>query len=248
MCTVTSHLFGGRLLLTMNRDEYRSRAPERPPVVVDGDPQWVGPLDGQSGGTWIGASAAGVVACLLNIYTADEDGPPTSADLTSRGDIIPALLAKGPMAQVDEWLLAGLTPADYAPFRLLVADSASRAVYTWSGSGCLGKTDVAEGWHLLSSSSWHGDEVLAWRREKFDQWVADGALIAGELPTYHLLQPDGLADRSPLMARELAATLSITQIALDGPGAKTIIRYWPEPTADTLGRPAQTSLRLPHTV
>lgn len=250
MCTVTSHLLDGRLLLTMNRDEYRSRAPERPPEIhegADGGPAWVGPLDEQSGGTWIGANSAGVMACLLNIYEADEDGPPPAAGRASRGDIIPRLLSAGSAEQANRWLLEELAPADYAPFRLLVGSGDGRTVHTSRGDGTIDSASLVEGWHLLSSSSWNAPVVLTWRGEQFEQWVADGAIVAGELPTYHLLQPDGLADRSPLMTRELTVTRSITQIALDGVSGKTICRYWPDPTIDTLGRPPHTAIRLSHT-
>ena len=249
MCTVTSHLIGGRLLLTMNRDEYRSRAPEGPPAIHrgdDGKAAWVGPSDGQSGGTWIGASDTGIVACLLNIYDADETAPPASTDRPSRGDIIPRLLAAGPADRAVNWLLEKFAPADYAPFRLLIGRVDSRTIYTWPGSGRIEADDVPDGWSLLTSSSWNAAEVAAWRREQFEGWVTDGAIIAGELPTYHLLQPEGLADRSPLMARELTATRSITQVALDGPGGKTIVRYWPEPSTETLGQPPHTAVRLNH--
>jgi hypothetical protein len=249
MCTVTSHLLGRRLLLTMNRDEYRSRAAEHPPVIhkgADGSLGWIGPCDGQSGGTWIGANSAGVMACILNVYEADEAAPPAADDRPSRGKIIPDLLAIGLLERIDSWLLKEFTAADYAPFRLLIANSDRRTVYTWRGHGQIDKADLPEGWQVLTSSSWNGDGVVPWREERFRQWVADGAIIAGELPTYHLLQPEGLADHAPLMARELTTTRSITQIALDGVGGKTICRYWPDPTIDTLGQPPHTAIRLDH--
>jgi len=251
MCTVTSHLGGGRLLLTMNRDEYRSRDPEVPPAVHDGlgdGPTWAAPLDSQSGGTWIGANAAGVVACILNIYTDHEDVPPAPAGRPSRGDIIPRLLSAGSADDVREWLLTEFAPADYAPFQVLIADGSGRTTHTWSGDGSVDSIGLPDGWQLMSSSSWNADEVLPWRRDRFEEWVADGAMIARELPTYHLLQPEGLADRAPLMSRERTSTRSITQIALDGVGGKTIVRYWPDPTVDTLGQPPHTALRLAHTV
>lgn len=68
MCTVTVHRSANRLLVTMNRDEARDRAPEVPPAIHHNDVNWLAPSDSARGGTWIGVNDRGVVACLLNGY------------------------------------------------------------------------------------------------------------------------------------------------------------------------------------
>ncbi|MCX7017196.1 MAG: NRDE family protein [Candidatus Sumerlaeota bacterium] len=74
MCTATLHRSEDSLLLTMNRDELHSRAPEIPPAIRAGDPAWMAPTDSQAGGTWIGVNDRGLAVCLLNAYW-PEDAP-----------------------------------------------------------------------------------------------------------------------------------------------------------------------------
>ena len=247
MCTVTSHLCAGRLLVTMNRDERRDRAPEEAPAArpgPDGTPMWIAPLDSQSGGTWIGGNVRGVVACLLNAYVDDKDDRPPSAATSSRGVIIPELLSHGDACSVRRWLMDVFDPTPFTPFTMLVASPEWRELYHWSGQGPLERTATDEGWLILTSSSWNTEKVVTWRHEQFAHWVEEGAIIAGELPTFHLFQPEGLAEWAPLMSREKTATRSITQITADAPGGQLVMRYWASPTPHIAGQPADVSLRL----
>lgn len=231
MCTVTSHLDGRRLVVTMNRDERRERGPEQPPVVhpaAAGAPAWVAPADSESGGTWMGANACGVVACLLNRYLPADSRPTPDDRRLSRGAIIPALLAQGGHGAARAWLETEFDPKPYPSFTLLVGSPDGRDLYLWPTEGGLARVACGPGWRLVSSSSWNTDAVLAWRRERFADWVAAGADHAGDLPTYNLLCPDGLAEWAPLMSRTYAATRGITQAVVDSASGTVTLRYWPE--------------------
>jgi hypothetical protein len=265
MCTVTSHLSPERLLVTMSRDERRERPAERPPVVhpATGDaPAWVAPADELSGGTWMGANAFGLVACVLNRYL---PGVPRSACPTvssagaarlgepavargsrpSRGSIIPQLLTRGDHDAARSWLERELDPTPFASFTLIVCSPVARELYTWPTEGGLEHRPWGSGWTEFSSSSWNTDAVLAWRRERFAEWVAAGAEHAGPLPTYHLFQPEGMAAWAPLMSRSYAATRSITQVAVDPAAGELLMRYWPNPTPQAAAAAPATELALP---
>ncbi|MFW6163537.1 MAG: NRDE family protein [Planctomycetota bacterium] len=242
MCTVTSHLDTARLAVTMNRDERRERAAETPPVVhpAQGDaPAWVAPIDSQSGGTWMGANDRGLVACLTNRYLPRDAEP--RGPRPSRGAIIPALLARGGHQAARTWLAEAFDPTDYASFTLLLCSPVGREVVQWPAEQGLVRHDwgEGEGWAQFSSSSWRTEEVLAWRRARFAEWLAAGAEHVGHLPAYHLLQPDGLAEWAPLMARDVSVTRSITQVVVEPAAGHLTLRYWPAP-GPAGGQPAVT--------
>lgn len=247
MCTLTLHRTPARLLVTMNRDEQRTRAPEVAPVLHHGSPEscrWIGPLDGKSGGTWMGANDEGVVACLLNIYPAEETSvaPGGSA---SRGSIIPQLLPRGPIDLCLDWLAREFDPRPFSPFTLVVAAIDCGWTFAWSGGGEMQRSALDEEWSILTSSSWNAREVLPWRRRAFADWRAAGCRFAGDLPGIHLLQPFGLEAWSPLMARERTATRSIAQAAVDRGGASVEMRYWPVDDEHGVAPSPLASLRRP---
>lgn len=216
MCTLTLRLERDSLLVTMNRDELRSRAPELPPGLQDG---WGGPRDGEKLGTWFGVSPAGTVACLLNAYRADEPLRPVPG-APSRGEIVPALLRAG--GSFPEPL--DLSP--YPSFTLLVASPGRAEVFRWWQGVGMTTERLHTGWHTLNSSAWPGAQ--AWREELFGAWVEAGCDFAGELPSYHLVQVPGREHISPLMTRPEAGTRSITQARVTPRGS--LLQYWSWPS------------------
>lgn len=229
MCTV-SHLHESRrLLVTMNRDERRERAPESPlRLHTTGPIDWMGPGDGESGGAWIGVNRQGVVACLLNGYPASESSPGSGAQ--SRGGIIPTLLSHDRAQVVQDWLRDGFDPSPYGAFRLLVHTLVGAVSATWDGERLLVETFFPDGWGMVTSSSWNQEAVLGWRREKFREWAREPR-FKGELPTCNLLHETGREWWSPLVSRDMSATRSITQVEIRGGAADRWIeaRYWPRP-------------------
>lgn len=244
MCTVTLHRVPGRLSLTMNRDERRERGVEVPGAIhrPDGAPAWVGPLDGPSGGTWIGASERGLVACVLNAYQPSESAPPVgvATPRDSRGRIVPRLLECRDFERALEWLRTDLDPGRYNSFTLMVAGPLQTVTLRWMGSGEIESEWSSGEWSMWSSSSWRASEVLPWRRDQFAAWQAAGARDREGLPTFHLLQPEGMAEWSPLMSREKTATRSIARVEIAE--GRAALGHWP--VADSrLG--TETRVELP---
>ena len=67
MCSLSWVRRRDALIVVMNRDERRDRAPARPPRRWRGaDGGFTAPVDGDAGGTWIAAKDSGVVLALLN--------------------------------------------------------------------------------------------------------------------------------------------------------------------------------------
>ena len=249
VCTISSQLAPGWLVVTMNRDELLARPPERPPVEHprEGDaPAWVAPVDGQAGGTWFAANARGLVGCLINRYLPGDPEVPTPAgDRPSRGGILPMLVACGGYGEALAWLRKRFDPSPYAGFDLLVAAPDGRTLLTWDGEGPLRETPWQAGWRQTASSSWKSPEVLTWRHERFGEWLTAGAQHVGPLPTYHLLQPAGAEALAPLMRRRYAATRSITQAEVDRSAGAVTLRYWPAPDPARPDQPPAAKHVLP---
>lgn len=231
----------------MNRDELASRAEERPPFCfADGvSPSWVAPLDGEKGGTWMGANDRGVVASLLNAYLPGESLlPDKSGAYRTRGEIIPALLAKGDLDDGLTWLLEEFDPGQYQSFTLLVASPKRVKSIAWLGQGRLYAEDLRGEWIIRSSSGWDSMETIEWREARFADWLAGGGRMRDTLPTFHLLQVSGEEDKSPLMKRDWSNTRSVTQVLVDVREQVVEMRYWPNPTPDSHEPAALFSLPL----
>ena len=245
MCTVTIHRVPGRIVATMNRDEAFARAPESPPAIVRGPSgvEWMAPRDGERGGTWMGANSAGVIACLLNAYQPGESLlPDTSGQFRSRGEIIPALLERGPADAALAWLSDDFDPEQYPSFTLLVVSDAVARKIAWLRNGRLDIEPIQSEWTLVSSSGWDSAEVTRWREAEFARWLDGDAAMRGTLPEFHLLQPEGKEDWAPLMNRGWSATRSITQAHFDSASGTLAMHYWRDPTPASNGPSASVAL------
>lgn len=228
MCTVTIHRSESTLLVTMNRDEARVRAPEKPPERQFGNSiQWIAPLDSQAGGTWFGANEYALQACLLNRYLPEDAAKINAPEKRpSRGRIIVDLLERGPENNARAWLNETFDPEPYPSFWLVVVGRKNTFSLAWDGQ-TLERRTHSEPWTMFSSSSWRTQEVLAYRKEVFDDWIARGASLEKLLPAFHLWQPTDRKEWAPLMDREYSATRSITQTETQFQNRHTEMRYWP---------------------
>lgn len=214
MCTLTVYRGADELRVTMNRDEARTRGPERAPDVYstpNGIP-WVGPLDSDSGGTWIGVNQGGVVACILNRYQDDHTyTPPRKAE--SRGRLVPqAMQFYGVSEGLDYYRQDNVDLSPYPPFTLVLADRNASFALDWRGHGALQQRELGRPWVLMTSSSIEPEAVQAWRQKAFDSWCQQGAPNTHGLADFHRYQPEDMAHYAPLMSRELSCTRSITSI------------------------------------
>lgn len=235
MCTVTVRLDAESLLVTMNRDERIDRAPEIAPSIrpeAAGGPSWMAPTDGQAGGTWIGANDDGVVACLLNAYLPGDPIAPPPAGAPSRGVIIPAILSR-PEPDAWTWLRERFDPSPYPSFLLVVAGGGRGEVVRWA-RGALTRQPLRDGWSLITSSGLDPELVEAWRRERFEDWLAGGAAAPHGVPAFHLLDEPGRREWSPWMTRSWSATRSLTQVRCVAPAAAVELRWWRRPEDGTV--------------
>ena len=90
MCTVSWVTEAQGYTLYQNRDESRTRAPERPPTheMLSGV-CYLAPTDGASDGTWILVNECGLTVTLLNAYRASLGAPRDSYE--TRGALVRGL-------------------------------------------------------------------------------------------------------------------------------------------------------------
>ncbi len=227
MCTVTVFHSNRRLLITMNRDERRTRAEELPPRLVDDGtgPRWIGPADGEKGGTWFGANDQGMIACLLNAYEPGDLALFGRDDVPSRGDIIPGLLSLDPDSAY-RWLRSGLDPSPYPSFTLIVATARAGEIVSWRLDRNLDFEPLAAGWSMVTSSFFQSDQVVPWRHEQFRNWQDDGTEQIEGVPAFNLLEVSGRQEWSPFMTRSFSMTRSLTQAEVCANDDSVGIRYW----------------------
>ncbi|MBI2423053.1 MAG: NRDE family protein [Candidatus Hydrogenedentes bacterium] len=229
MCTLTIHRSGSRLLVTMNRDEARTRGPEVPPQLWHGGVSLLAPKDSDQGGTWMALNEDGVVACLLNKYDDQRRiaALQPRATFSSRGLIIPEILGQGPLHPCLDYVRETLQPGAYLPFTVVIAALEGVWSFTWHGEGPLEEQTHSSPWTMLSSSFFNADEVLALRREAFEAWLADATPMRDGVPAFNLYQPPGGGAWAPLMERDVSSTRSITQACVETGTAHHLLRWSP---------------------
>jgi uncharacterized protein with NRDE domain len=219
MCTVTILARPRGFCITMNRDERRTRAAEYAPAPW-GDNGLIAPRDPVGGGTWIGLNPRGQWACIMNSYVAHT---PTRDD-TSRGEIIPLLLAQGDPSAA----LATLDVAAYRPFRLILGTRTHWQLYHSNGQSLTVEARSEGRDVMFSSSSWNADAVLPARNAAFARWQAHGSAVDAQgIPTIHRWQEAGDEKTAILMQRPESATTSITQINFADESNTPTMHYWP---------------------
>lgn len=228
----------------MNRDELRTRGPEIPPALRSASgTSWIGPIDSDAGGTWIGTNEFGITACLLNAYFPIGSAPEAiQQGEKSRGVIIPELLVHKSLRACESWIWNELEPAQFAGFMLLVVSAESCAHYLWRGHGRLDRIDHEDEWTCLTSSFIDASDAEMWRYSMFRHWLERGAREEAGLPHFHLQRDAGRESLSPLMERDYSTTRSITQVMADR--KETRVRYWADPQPDTNAELPTTSLLL----
>lgn len=213
MCSVTWIRDDAGLHVFMNRDERRSRAPERPPRVYTQDGvRRIAPADGAAGGTWIAVNEHGLVVLLVNGYLHDDAR--RADEPRSRGLLVDDMAG----ARSSVGLVARLRATDLGPyrsFRLLALhpDEPGR-VATWDGSA-LDVVDGADAHRPLLSSSHAASAVAAARLETWNESTAGRELDVEVLERYHASHVRGPSAFSVCMHRDDAETRSLVRVDVD---------------------------------
>lgn len=145
MCTLIGFwrcVSGYDVVVGMNRDESTAR-PAEPPAVLPGTPLVVAPRDRQAGGTWIGASAGGLVVALSNRWGR------RSTTARSRGQLVLDALRQARVAAVEGFLQKEVLEREYNFWNLFAASRDNLSFFRFDG--VLGVTRGHEGLNVLTN-------------------------------------------------------------------------------------------------
>ena len=215
MCTLTYRLTAQGYELYFNRDEQRSR-PQAIQPTVNTSLNAIYPIDPTGGGTWIAAQESGVTLALLNYYQAHKS--PDSKNFTSRGVIIPHLLAN--IDSIHDQL-TNMDLTVFQAFQLCVFDGdlsigkeELATQYVWDGKG-LTISSLSTSKSLPITSSGVDFEIVSeYRQQQFKKMITNVKATKNEYIAYHEHQGE-LGKCSVKMYREDAKTVSFTQITVD---------------------------------
>lgn len=234
VCTLTIYSGKKRCVVTMNRDELRTRKESGLlHSTSNGDVRLFYPVDMLSGGSWFGVNNKGVTLALLNRYHA-----PETPRAISRGDIIPRALEQGGFGAVKSWLNE-LPYSDYNPFDIFLVSKKQVVHFFWDGEEYSSEILSFKHWYMFTSSAMVTEEVIAYRKNLFTAWASEMGkklIDASEiLRGYHLIQFEGLETHSVLMEREKSHTKSVAQVDIDG--RNMTLHYIPDVLDKSLDAP-----------
>lgn len=205
-----------------SRDEQRSRPRALAPVARSiGARSAVMPIDPPSGGTWIAANDAGLVACVLNANPCGGGGvgggaAARSGELRSRGGIVPDLMGCGSVAEALARTIS-LDASVFPAFRLLLTTAREHAVVVADGERVVSVQVATLRSPIMLTSSGLGDDLVGTpRSELFARMLGSGGAggvggdpLAAQAAFHEHFWPER-RELSVLMSREGARTVSHT--------------------------------------
>lgn len=241
MCTVSWVHTATGYELFCNRDERHTRPLAWPPRLRERHGvRFIAPIDGESGGTWIGVNQYGLTLALLNRY--DVLAGPPREEYLSRGWLLLELLDSVAPLHVQQRLQARRLTA-FQPFTLAaVAVSEPACLFQWDGCQ-LTIEDKAEAQLPLTSSSFATAEVVAERRAQFAQLPLNADHSSSVLANYHQSHTPAPGAFSVCMHRDNAQTVSYSHIQVAA--AQITFNYFPQAPCAVAGTvPYATRLEL----
>lgn len=237
MCTVSWLRQAEGYVLLCNRDERHTRKPAMGPRVgkVRGV-SFVAPVDGDYGGSWIGANQFGLTLCLLNRY--GDWKPDPDRDYTSRGSLLVDLLDCVRGQDLSE-RLNHIELDRFQPFTMLALSVDEPAILVdWTGSQSMIQLD-AEALMPLTSSSFKDTDVGTRRRRLFAEMASHQGRLDTEL--LHQFHRSHLPERGPAsvcMHRDDAATVSLSIVTV----TPRSVEFLYHPKSPCLEAPAESVL------
>lgn len=223
MCTLSIIPVDNGLIITGNRDEQRTRTE---PGILHQTDNFCYPTDGLAGGTWIGLNRQGVAIALLNRYQ-----NPLKSNMTTRGEIIPALLEAGNFEQVSK-RCRQLALDNYNPFDLIIASQTGLLQLQYDGQKGLFIEHEPFKPFFITSSAVKMHYTLQQRQNIFDSFMAEKPNTPSDILTkLHMQKISGDDSTSILMSREKTHTKSICQLVITH--QQSIFEYYTEDALDT---------------
>lgn len=212
MCTVTFVPVKDRCFITSSRDEKATRPRAIAPVIYEGyQATLLYPKDAAANGTWIAMNQNGNAAVLLNGAFVKHE--PEYPYRKSRGLVLLDIVAA---AEPVDWF-AEMNLYKIEPFTIVIFHEGQLFECRWDGTKKYYLQLQETKPHIWSSATLYPDDVIAKRREWFDQWLADKSEPAVEdIFSFHQFAGEGDKENDVLMNRDgQMLTVSITGIEMN---------------------------------
>lgn len=212
MCTLTYFpKKEGGFIVTSNRDESPLRPASIPKELVIGNRKILMPVDQKAGGSWLGISSDGNIACLLNgAFRRHRHMPPYSK---SRGIVLlDSLQTDSQKKFISEYDFKGIEPFTLVHIGQL--PEACIHVLRWDGVSIhLSEEDAGQA-HIWSSTKMYPKPVIAESKKRFLQLGYFRKNLSREylLQFHHEEVYYKKMERLNMPAKDFLATLSIISI------------------------------------
>ena len=214
MCTVSFLPTAHGFILSMNRDEQKTRITALPPARrTNGAHASLYPAE-PDGGTWIGVNDAGLCFALINW----NEKPQTKTDI-GRGTIIPQLLTSDTLDDAGQ-NLAALSLGRINPFRLMGVGREQLRQWRWDGAAL---ESIEQDWkaqHWFSSAL---DEAGVNRVRAETVAANTAAKTIEDMRALHRGHIPARNAYAICMHRGDAQTVSYTEVVMDG--GRATMRY-----------------------
>jgi len=214
MCTLTYlPLSDAGFVLTSNRDEKLHRSLALPPKVYEQNGTLLlYPKDPQGNGTWLAASPAGWVACLLNGGLVPHvPNPPYSI---SRGLVLLSVFNYNSIAEfLNQFNFEGIEP-----FTLIVYIDHTLHEIRWTGKQILHQLKDKYQAHIWSSVTLYSEEIIKSRQAFFSEYINQVTTenVAVEMMKFHQFKGDDRFPHSITLEKENGTkTVSICQVIME---------------------------------
>lgn len=220
------------LLVLTNRDELRNRPTGAPRIVTEPPPNcaWLGGMDLEAGGTWLGVNAHGLLVAMTNRRKRY-----VPADRRSRGLLCRDLLRCSSVAEAEQQLQLQLSQFQFDGFNCLTLSRDAGIVIECTDD--VRQTRLDSGIHVIANGTLNNaaDQRVAWARREVERIASvDMSLdqAVGELQRISALHnPDVL--NSICRVGFDRGTVSSTIVALTTDVANARYLYAPGPPAET---------------
>ncbi len=203
-----------------NRDEsIKRKSSLHPKKVQYNEIEYLCPIDGDYGGTWIGINSNRIVYAILNLYEAQFK---IIKNPTSRGFLTQKLLRE----EIDFSFFIKENLHTYYPFRILKVGLYKTEVLSWDGDKVITEVDTSI-WKIIASSFMLGAKAEEIRRSVFhsnflvEEESQNFIDISSKYFSSHLPDKGG---SSPCMHRREAHTVSNTIINIDNQEIKLMYK------------------------
>ncbi|MGB4845588.1 MAG: NRDE family protein [Ferruginibacter sp.] len=207
MCTVSFVSAKDRIIITSNRDEHIQRqTAAAPDFEMMGQKKIIFPKDAKAGGTWFAAASNATVVVLLNgAFVKHTPVPPYRK---SRGLILLDIIE----AENPYMFFKNADLLHIEPFTVILYQPATLYELRWDGNDKHEKLLDVSGNYIWSSATLYTNEIIAERKEKFDQFVhVNDSITAGSIFDFHNSN-QGDAENGFIINRDTGMkTFSITQ-------------------------------------